>query len=123
MNTNNVNAHERDQDLLSSDIVDGDGNTGNSHDILAHQHTCRADQEEIPTPDLVDKVYPGNGHTDIHDIGGDGLQEGVADVRVLEEGGAVVEDEVDTSELLPRLEEDASHCAQEDAVPTVTEAV
>lgn len=44
-------------------------------------------------------------------------------MRVLEESRAVVENEVNSSELLPRLEEDPSACPEEDAVPAITEAV
>ena len=44
-------------------------------------------------------------------------------MRVLEESRAVIEDEVDTRELLPRLQEDAGERAQENAVAAVAETV
>ena len=45
------------------------------------------------------------------------------DTRILEEDGAVVEDEVDPGELLPRLDEDPSEGAETDLVIAGPEAV
>ena len=45
------------------------------------------------------------------------------DARVLEEDGTVIEDEVDTGQLLPRLNEDTSECTEEDLVVAGAEAV
>jgi hypothetical protein len=44
-------------------------------------------------------------------------------VGVLEEGGAVVENEVDTSELLPSLEGNRGPGPHADAVASVAEAI
>jgi hypothetical protein len=43
--------------------------------------------------------------------------------RVLEENGTVIEDEVDTRQLLPRLDEDTGEGTEEDLVVTRSEAV
>jgi len=54
------------------------------------------------------RAHARNGHEHIDDVGGDGDQEGVTNTRILKEVGTVVEDEVDTGELLPHLDEDTS---------------
>ena len=48
------------------------------------------------------RAHARNSH-EHDDVGGDGDQEGVTNTRILEEVGTIVEDEVDTSELLPAL--------------------
>jgi hypothetical protein len=42
---------------------------------------------------------------------------------ILEESGAVVENEVNAGKLLPRLEEDAGESAEENAVAAIAEAI
>jgi len=54
------------------------------------------------------RVHARNSHEHADDVGGDGDQEGVMNTRILEEVGTVVEDGVNTGELLPRLDEDTS---------------
>ena len=72
---------------------------------------------------MVDAPERGDGHSDIDDSSSDRNQEGVGDTGCFEEGRAVVEDEVDTGELLPGLHEDTSKAAKENFVGTVLEAV
>jgi len=54
------------------------------------------------------RAHVRDSHEHVDDVGGNGDQEGVTNTRILEEAGTVVEDEVDTGELLPRLDEDTS---------------
>lgn len=65
----------------------------------------------------------GNSHTDVDDSGGNRDRERVGDAGCFEEGRAIVEDEVDTCELLPGLQEDTGKCAKENLVGAVLEAV
>jgi hypothetical protein len=122
-NTDNVDTHESNQDFLPGEILRRDGHTSNSDGILANHHTQCTNQEQVPPADLVDKVYSRDGHADIDNIGYNGLQEWIAKVGVLEESGAVVENEVDAGKLLPPLEEDAGESAEENAVAAIAEAI
>ncbi len=72
---------------------------------------------------MVNGPERGNSHTDVDDSGGDRDCEGVGDTGLFEEGRAIVEDEVDTGELLPRLQENTSKAAKENLVRAVLEAV
>ena len=64
-----------------------------------------------------------DGHDGVHDISDDGDDEGVANTGRLEKGGSVVEDKVDTGELLPALECDAGPSTKTIAIDSITEAV
>jgi hypothetical protein len=66
------------------------------------------DQEEPAATDVINSPERRDGHADVDDSSGDRDGEGVGDTGLLEEGRAVVEDEVDTGELLPALQEDTS---------------
>ena len=72
---------------------------------------------------MVNGPERGDSHADIDNSGGDRDREGVGDPGLLEEGGAVVEDEVDTGELLPGHQEDTSKCAKENPVGAILETV
>jgi hypothetical protein len=75
--------------------------TYDGDDELADTHAGSADDEETTTADLVDKGQRADGRNGVDDITNDGNDEGVRHARRLEERRAVVEDEVDTGELLP----------------------
>lgn len=62
------------------------------------------EHEQRATAPLLDHVQTGEGGDDVDDVRDEGDDEGVLDAGVLEEGGAVVKDEVDTSELLQGLD-------------------
>lgn len=98
-----VDADEGDEDLLSGQVVLRDGNTDDGDDVLADEHTSGTDEEERTTTSPVDEPDTGNGHADVDDVGGNGDQERILNTRALEESRAVVEDEVDTGELLPTV--------------------
>ena len=67
-------------------------------------HTDGAEKEKVAATPLLDKVETGEGRGDVDAGSNHGDDEGVVDAGVLEEGCSVVEDEVDTSELLKGLE-------------------
>lgn len=118
-----VDADEGDEDLLSGQVGVRDGNTDDSDDVLAEEHTSGTDEEERTTASTVNEPDTRNSHTDVDDVGGNGDQERILNTRALEEGRAVVEDEVDTSELLPSLKEDTGQDTEQDLVVSVLEAV
>lgn len=118
-----VDADEGDQDLLSGQVGVRDGNTDDGDDVLAEEHTSGTDEEERTTTSTVNEPDTRNGHADVDDVGGNGDQERIRNTRALEEGRAVVEDEVDTGELLPSLEEDTGQDTEQDLVVGHLEAV
>lgn len=99
-----VDADECDQSLLGSHVLNTSDSTGNSDDELADSHTDGTEEEEVAATPLLDKVETGKGGADVDARSNHSDNKGVLDTRVLEEGSTIVEDEVDTSELLKRLE-------------------
>ena len=103
-----VDADECDQSLLGSHVLNTSDSTGNSDDELADSHTDGTEEEKVAATPLLDKVETGKGGGDVDARGNHSDNKGVPDTRVLEEGSSVVEDEVDTSELLKRLKQATS---------------
>jgi len=91
----NIEAHKGDEDLLSSGVANGDGDTDDGDEVLAEAHANGTDEEETTTTEALDAPHTGEGHDHVNDIGDNGDNERIPDARVLEEGCAVVEDEVD----------------------------
>lgn len=77
------------------------GDTDDGDDELADTHSDGTNEEKASATELLNTVHTEGGHANIDDVGGDRDQEGVGDTGVLEEDGSVVEDEVDTGQLLP----------------------
>ncbi|CAG8604720.1 4149_t:CDS:2, partial [Acaulospora colombiana] len=119
----NVDADESDEAFLAGKIFDRDGDTDDGDEVFADEHADGTDEQETSTSDVVDGPKGGDGHDDVDDVGGDRDRERVADTRVLEEGRAVVKDEIDTGELLPGLDKDTGEGAEEDLVGAHLEAV
>jgi len=71
---------------------------------LPDSHTDGTEEEKVTATPLLDKVETGEGGSDVDAGSNHGDDEGVVDTGVLEEGCSVVENEVDTSELLEGLE-------------------
>lgn len=103
-----VDADECDQGLLGSQVLNTSDSTGNSDDELADSHTDGTEEEEVAATPLLDEVETWKGGGDVDARGNHSDNKGVLDTRVLEEGSTIVEDEVDTSELLKRLERTTS---------------
>jgi len=118
-----VDADESDQNLLSSGVRCRDRDTHDGDQELANTHAGGTDQEQPPTTKPLNTPHARKSHEDVDNVGGDGDQEGVMNTRVLEEHGTVVEDEVDTGKLLPRLDEDTSKGTEKDLVVAGAEAV
>jgi hypothetical protein len=76
-------------------------NTNDCDQVFAEAHSSSTDEEQTTATDSVNCPDTRDGHSDVDDVGGDLDKEGVLDAGVLEERGAVVEDEVDTGKLLP----------------------
>lgn len=97
----NVDADEGDENLVGS--VGENSDTDNGHDELTHTHADGAEEKEITTAHLLDHVDTGQGGDDIDQVGGKTDEERVVNARVLEELSTIVEDEVDTGQLLECL--------------------
>ncbi|KAI3487308.1 hypothetical protein L1887_48893 [Cichorium endivia] len=98
--TGNVDADKGDGGLASGQVLDGHGGTDDGHDQLADAHPDGAEDEQLTAAEALHHVHARDGQL-----------------------GAVVEDEVDTSELLESLDEDAGHGAKEVLSVVVLEAV
>lgn len=84
-------------------VAVGDADDGDEE--LADDHAQGTPEEEGATADLLNGVEGEGGGEDVDDGGDHGEEEGVLDcAELLEEGGAEVEDEVDTGPLLHHLE-------------------
>lgn len=104
----NVDTHERDESLLGGQIIDAGSGTGNSNDKLAHCHTDSTEEEKIATTPFLNHVKARQSGCNVDARRNQTDGEAVRDTRVLEEGSTVVEDEVDTSKLLERLQQTTS---------------
>ena len=80
---------------MGGNVLDRDGNTNDGDDELANGHASSTDEEEGTTTELLNTPHTRQSHEHIDNASSDGNQEGVADAGALEEGGAIVEDEVD----------------------------
>jgi len=102
----NVDADESNQNLLPSGVRHGDRDTDNGDQELANAHSGGSNQQQPSATKFLDTPHARKGHENTDDADDDGDQERVLNAGVLEENGTVVGDEVDTSELLPRLDKD-----------------
>jgi len=109
-----VDANESDENSLGGD-VDGTrsdisgrtgGDTNNGNDELANSHDDSSAEKHRSSTGSIDHENTGNSANNVDDVGDDSDDEGVRDTGSSEEGRAVVEDEVDTGQLLPTLDED-----------------
>jgi hypothetical protein len=124
---------------LSRLVVRGGCNTDNGDNIFADTHTGSTDEEEFTATEIIDCPHTGDGGNDVYNIGDDGDDERIGDTGLSKEGGSVVEDKlsesdgiqsfwieetyVDTSELLPSLEEDSGKDTSTVVSGTVPEAI
>jgi len=118
-----VDADEGDQNLLSGDVGGRDSDANDGDHEFANAHSDGTDQEQPPTTESFDTPHAGESHEHVDDINGNGDQEGAGNTGVLEEDGTVVENEVDTGELLPALNEDTGEGAEADFVVGCAETV
>ena len=93
--THNVETNECDQNFLTSNILHRDGNTNDGDDVFAQTHANSTNEKEATTAEAFNTPHSRNGHNHIDDVGNDGNDEWVFDSGILEEGGAIVKDEVD----------------------------
>jgi hypothetical protein len=85
-------------------LVEADGDTDDGNKELADQHAKGTPDKERTTSELLNGVERDGSGADVDEGEDQGDQEGVADGTGRgEEGGGVVEDEVDTSPLLHHL--------------------
>ena len=90
---------EDNEDGVASVSIRG-SNGGDTDDELAHAHPESTVEEELSSTDLLDHVDTGESGADVDNTGSDGDEVGRSDTGSLEVRGTVVEDEVDTRELL-----------------------
>ena len=99
-----VDTDEGNQETLNGEVVCADDGSGNSDNELADSHANGSEEQETAATPLLDKPETGEGGNDV-DAGCDqGDDESIADTGILEEGSTVVEDKVDTGQLLKSLE-------------------
>jgi hypothetical protein len=112
-----VNANEGDTRFLSSHVVDdnvskiiltGGGGSQDGNEKLRDAHANSAHKQDRASSPLVNGIETGNCRTDIDTAGNQTDNKLILEPRVLEELSAVVEDEVNASQLLKRLEETSS---------------
>lgn len=98
-------------------VVETDGNTDDGADELAGQHAECAPDEERAAAETLNGPEGDGCRADVDECENERDQEGVLDgAGRLEEGGGVVEDEVDTGPLLHHLEGSAEDGATEMAL-------
>lgn len=103
-----VDADEGDQSLLSHYVLDANAGTNASDDELADSHADGAEEQKRATAPSLNEVKTRKSRGDVNSRSDHRDGERVRNARTLEERSAVVEDEVDTSELLEGLEKAAS---------------
>lgn len=98
----NVEADEGDENLVGNSGENG--NTDNGNDEFANTHSDGSQEKQAATTHLLNEVKTGQSGGDVDQIGDETDDERIPDTRVLEELSTVVEDEVDTGQLLESLE-------------------
>lgn len=116
-------AHEGDEDPLACKVGGCNRDSDGSYDKLRDGHSGGSDEEERSSSVLVDGPDSGNGHDDIDDVGDDGNSESLSDSGVEEVLSTVIEDKVDTSELLESLNSDSGPHPHSILSGSVAEAV
>ena len=92
-------------DTVLNELVESDGDSDDGDEELTDHHTTGTDDQELSSTKLLDSVERDGGRAHIDDGEDHRDDEGVIDsAGRLEEGGRVVEDEVDTGPLLHHLE-------------------
>lgn len=124
---------------MSGEVVSGSRYTDDGDNIFADAHASSTDEEKLTATEIIDCPHTGDGGNDVDNIGNDRDDERIGDTGLSEESGSVVEDKlpesdgiqsfqiegtyVDTSELLPSLEEDSSENTGTVVSGTIPEAV
>lgn len=103
-----VDADKGNQRSLRRHVVCTSNGADNRNDELGDGHTNGTKQEKVTATPLVGEVKTRDCGNSVDARRNHGDDKGVPDARVLEEGGSVVENEVDTSELLEGLKTAAS---------------
>ena len=75
----------------------------NGHDELTDKHSNRTEQEQRSTSPFLDQVQTREGGHHVHHVRDERDGKFVFDFRAFEERGAVIEDEIDTAQLLQGL--------------------
>lgn len=100
-----VDAHKCDGCALGGEIGGSGDGTSDGNDELADTHANGTHEEQITATELLDQPETGEGGGDIDRVGNDLDNEWVLEAGIGEVLSAVVEDEVNTSQLLESLEE------------------
>lgn len=97
-----VDADERDESLLGG-LVGDRHETDSSNDKLTNGHTDGSEEQELSSTPLLDQVQTREGGGDIDARSDQTDGETITDSRILEERRSIIEDEVDTAQLLESL--------------------
>jgi hypothetical protein len=97
-----VEADEDDQAGVGS-LGSGKSSSDGTDNKLADQHPDGTPDEKLAATELLDTIESDGGGNDVDQVGDERDQERVFNAGLLEEGRSVVEDEVDTSQLLEHL--------------------
>ena len=110
--TEDVDADEHDEDGGGGGGA-GESGADDGDDELADQHERGTPDEDLATTEALNGPEGKRRGDDVDDVGDERDEERILDTRLLEEGCAVVEDEVDTGPLLEHLQEDTDqHTAE-----------
>lgn len=110
-----VKADKRDGSTLSGEILGTRYGADDGDDVLADTHSNGTQKEQVAAAKLLDEVQAWEGRDDVDSVGDDLDDKRVLEAGALEVLGAIVEDEIDTSELLQPLETTARGKALENS--------
>jgi hypothetical protein len=95
-------------DNISQGILAGGGSSKNGNEELRHSHADSTQKQNRTSSPLINSIETGDSRADVHTAGNQTDNKLILESRVLEELGTVVEDKVDTGQLLESLEETSS---------------
>lgn len=103
----NVEADESNENLVGNICEDCD--TDNSNNELADTHPNGSQQKKTAATKFLNEVKTGDSRYNIDQVGNETDEESILNTGVLEELGTIVENEVDTGQLLKGLETTSGH--------------
>lgn len=120
--TGDVEADEGNESLLGGGVFVTEVSAEGSNDELTDGHVEGTTDEEPSTTSSLHEEERRNSHDDVDNVRGNGEQEWITGAGGVEELSAVVEDEVDTGELLPSLDKGTSQSAEPHLALATSEA-
>lgn len=87
--------NEKNEDLLSCKVFDGNCFTDDGNDVFAKTHANATNEQETTSTKALDTIYSWNGHPDIDSAGHNGYDESILDTGIFEERDSIIKDEID----------------------------